>query len=105
MTGAHPSRVRSLRRRVLRSAAVGLCALLLLSGSILAIYLARPESGPGHELLDAIEYPIRQSEDLQYNVHRALGKMFSLCPCTAGLSADQYRRASFHRPHQETPLP
>ena len=78
---------------------------VFLSGGILAIYVARPEDGPAHELLDAIQSPIRQNEALQYSVHLALGKMFSLCPCTAGLSADQYRRASFHRPREEKRAP
>ncbi len=85
---------------------VAICAVVILTAGVLAIYVARPESGLGHYLLDAIEYPIRQNEGLQYDVHRALGKIFSLCPCTAGLSADQYRRASFHRPdHEETTAP
>ena len=92
-------------RRWLLVAAFGICGLMVLGGGVLAIYVARPESGPAHELLEMVEYPIRQNEPLQYNVHRALGKMFSLCPCTAGLSADQYRRAHFHRPRGETRAP
>ena len=83
---------------------VVLAAMLLTSG-LMALYLSRPISGPGHELLDALEEPIRPSEVLMYNVHRALGEIFSLCPCTAGLSEDQYRRAGFHRPADETPAP
>lgn len=104
MTGPLPPRARRIRRW-LRGVAVAGCALVLLSSGVLAIYVSRPQNGLGHELLDAIEYPIRQNEELQYNVHRALGKIFSLCPCTAGLSADQYRRASFHRPDEEVPTP
>lgn len=79
--------------------------VIILMAGVLAIYVSRPQSGPGRVLLVAIEYPIRQNEELQYNAHRALGKLFSLCPCTAGLAADQYRRASFHRPDDESEAP
>jgi len=84
-----------------------LLASVLLSSGALGLYVSRPESGLGRDVLDVIEYPIRQDEGLRYKTHRALGKIFSLCPCTAGLSADQYRRAWFHRPdhHEETPAP
>jgi hypothetical protein len=84
--------------RWLARAAIGVGFGTMISAGVLGLYVSRPESGPGQVLLDAIEYPIRQNEDLQYNAHRALGRLFSLCPCTAGLSADQYRRAWFHRP-------
>ena len=86
------------------SAAFALTAVFVLSGGLLGLYLSRPQDGPAHELLDAIEYPLRDNEGLRYNVHTVLGKVFSLCPCTAGLSADQYRRAWFHRP-EKTPNP
>ena len=96
----------SLRvHRWLRWVAVVLLAVTLLTSGLVALYLSRPISGPAHELLDALEEPIRPSEVLMYNVHRALGEIFSLCPCTAGLSEDQYRRAGFHRPADETPAP
>jgi hypothetical protein len=71
---------------------------VLLSGAIFALYLSRPQSGLGHEIIDMIEFPISDNDAVRYNAHNVLGKVFSLCPCTAGLSADQYRRASFHRP-------
>lgn len=105
MTGAHPPRVRA-GRRLLRTVAVVIFALILLTGGVLALYLSRPESGLARDVLELIEYPLSQNEDLHYGVHSALGKTFSLCPCTAGLSAEQYRRAWFHRPgHPETPAP
>ena len=91
--------------RWLRRVAVVVLAVMLLTWGLVALYLSRPISGPGHELLDALEGPIRPSEVLMYNVHRALGDVFSLCPCTAALSEDQYRRAGFHRPADETPAP
>jgi hypothetical protein len=78
---------------------------MFLSAALIAIYLARPASGLARDLLDVIEYPIAQSEELRYDTHRALGKLFALCPCTAGLSADQYRRAGYHRPRSPTPAP
>jgi hypothetical protein len=81
---------------------LSLSFVMILTAGVLALYISRPKSGLGHELLDAIEAPIRQNDELLYNMHRALGKAFSLCPCTAGLSAEQYRRASFHRPHEAT---
>jgi hypothetical protein len=92
---------------LLRWVAAGIFAFAFLSSGVLGLYLSRPESGLGRNVLDVIEYPIQQDEGLRYNTHRALGKIFSLCPCTAGLSADQYRRAWFHRPddHVETPAP
>jgi hypothetical protein len=96
---------RALVRRLAIGIAATLLTLLLVFGGLLGLYLSRPESGPGHDFLDAIQAPIRQNEELQYNVHRALGKLFSLCECTAGLSVDQYRRASFHRPKTEEARP
>lgn len=86
-------------RRLLRVLAAALCVFIVLSGAVLALYLSRPKDGLGHDIIDAIEMPFDQSEGLRYNTHLALGKILSLCPCTAGLSRDQYRRASFHRPH------
>ena len=77
---------------------MGTCAFMLLSGAVFALYISRPQSGLGHDVLDLLEYPIGENSPLRYNVHLALGKIFSVCPCTSGLSADQYRRASFHRP-------
>ena len=71
---------------------------MVLSGAVLDLYLSRPQSGLGHEIVDLIEAPIGDNDVLRYNAHVVLGKVFSICPCTAGLSADQYRRASFHRP-------
>jgi hypothetical protein len=102
VSSARPPRALRIRRWLRRLAIAG-CAVVFMSSGLLAIYISRPQSGPAHALLDAIESPIRQNDGLQYNVHRALGKMFSLCPCTAGLSADQYRRASFHRSRGATP--
>lgn len=84
--------------RWLRWIALGLGTVTFVVAGLIALYLSRPAGGPGHEVLDALGYPFRQSEALQYDAHRALGKLFSLCACTAGLSADQYRRAGYHRP-------
>ena len=87
---------------MLRAIAAGSCVLLLLTGAVLALYLSRPKSGPGYEIVDMIEYVVGDNDAVRYNVHTALGKIFSVCPCTAGLSADQYRRAAFHRPKPVT---
>ena len=105
MTLAAVPRARAVRRTVFRTVAVAMCVLVLMTAGIMAIYVSRPQSGLGRDLLEAIEYPLEQNETLHYNAHRVLGKMFSLCPCTAGLSADQYRRAAFHRPRDEKPAP
>jgi hypothetical protein len=61
--------------------------------------------GPARGLVDAIERQIGPNDPLHYDVHLAMGKVLSLCPCTAGLSRDQYRRAAFHRPRPSEPPP
>lgn len=85
-------------RRVVQALALSVSAFVLIAGGVLALYVSRPESGVGHDILDVIETPFDHDQTLRYNAHLALGKLFSLCPCTAGLSSDQYRRAAFHRP-------
>lgn len=65
---------------------------------VAGIALAEPDNGPGRGFLDAIESRIRENEQLHYQIHRALGRAFSVCPCTARLSASQYSKAGFHRP-------
>lgn len=75
---------------------------MLLATTLLVVTLAavalEPSSGPGHRIIDAIEERIGESEELHYYAHQILGKVFSLCPCTAGLSREQYRKAAFDRP-------
>lgn len=101
MIGARRTLARGARGW-LRRTVIAISAMMMLSGGVLALYVARPQSGLGRDVLAAIEYPLRLDDGVQYNVHRALGKIFSLCPCTAGLSADQYRRAWYHRPEADT---
>ena len=92
------TRRRRILRRWLAWVALGCGIIVFVAAGTLAIYLTRPADGPAHDLIDAVQYPLRQSEPLQYNAHRVLGALFSLCPCTVELAADQYRRASYHRP-------
>lgn len=66
--------------------------------SVAAVAIIEPDSGSGRGLVDAIENRIRENEALHYQIHRALGWAFSLCPCTARLSASQRSKAAFHRP-------
>jgi hypothetical protein len=54
--------------------------------------------GPLRPYVNAIEQRIGPNDELHYVVHSALGRVLSLCPCTAGLSRDQYGRAAYHRP-------
>ena len=95
------SRPRSLRashvRAALRAVALLLLTAALLIGALAAVEL-EPSGGPAHRLIDAIEQRIGESEALHYYAHQVLGKVLSLCPCTAGLSREQYRKAARHRP-------
>jgi len=81
----------------LRALAILVLALTLLIGALAAVE-TEPLGGPGHRIIDAIEERVGVSDELHYYVHQALGKGFSLCPCTAGLSREQYRKATQHRP-------
>lgn len=95
------SRPRSSRasraRAALRAVALLLLAAALLIGALAAVEL-EPSGGPAHRLIDAIEQRIGESDALHYYAHRVLGRVFSLCSCTAGLSREQYRKADRHRP-------
>jgi hypothetical protein len=68
----------------------------LLLGALIAVE-TEARNGPGHRIIDALEERIGQSDELHYYVHEALGKVFSLCPCTGGMSREQYRKAALHR--------
>jgi len=65
---------------------------------VAGIAVAEPDDGPGRGVLNAIESRIRENDELHYQVHRAVGRVLSLCPCTARLAASQYYKAGFHRP-------
>jgi hypothetical protein len=73
-----------------------LCASLL-GGSLVVLAVSHPVDGPAFVIRGALEERL-DSRELRYAVHQALGTLFSLCPCTDGLSREQYRRAWFHRP-------
>jgi hypothetical protein len=81
--------------------AVGVAASLVLAPTLLIGALVavetEPPGGPGHRMVDAIEQRIGRSDEIHYYGHEALGKILSFCPCTAGLSREQYRRAALHR--------
>jgi len=83
-------------RIVFRCIALALIAATLLIGALAAVEL-EPAGGLGHRIIDAIEQRTGESNALHFYAHQALGKVFSLCPCTAGLSREQYRRAAQHR--------
>lgn len=72
-------------------------ATTLLIGALAAIETERA-GGPLHRIIDAIEQRTGESDALHYYAHQVLGKVFSLCPCTAGLSREQYRKAALHLP-------
>ncbi|HVD30709.1 MAG TPA: hypothetical protein VNE19_03245 [Methylomirabilota bacterium] len=74
--------------------AVLLVATLLFGGG--AVLAAEPESGPAHAVLGFVEQRFGYQNELRYDIHRFLGKVLSICPCTADLSREQYRKASFH---------
>jgi len=65
---------------------------------VAGIAVAEPDDGPGRGLVNSIESRIRENDQLHYQIHRAVGRVLSICPCTARLSASQYYRAGFHRP-------
>lgn len=64
---------------------------------------AESENGPGHEAWRFVEQRFGYQDELRYDIHRFLGKVLSICPCTAALSREQYRKASFHLPHIDPP--
>jgi hypothetical protein len=93
--------VRTGRSVVARVLAVLLGATLLFGGT--ALVAAEPRTGPAHEAWTLIELRFGYQDGLRYDIHRFLGKVLSFCPCTAGLSREQYRKASFHEPDTGSP--
>ena len=87
---------RPLARIAVGAAATLVLAPTLLIGALVAVE-TEPSGGPGHRIIDAIEQRTGESDELHYLAHQLLGKVFSLCPCTAGLSREQYRKAAKHR--------
>ena len=80
-----------------RVAAIVLAFAILLSG-LVVVALIEPDDGPGSQIVGFAEDQIRQNDELHYNIHRTLGKIFSFCPCTLTISRSQYQKASYHRP-------
>lgn len=89
------------RRWVPGIAAAGSIVLLLFGAATAAALASR--FGPTRALIDAVERQLDPSDSLRYDIHRALGKVLSFCPCTAGLSREQYGRAAYHRPRPILP--
>jgi hypothetical protein len=85
-------------RRWLRRVAIVVLVLAILPSGFIVAALVEPDYGPGAQVIEFTENQIRQNEDLHYNIHRVLGKVFSFCPCTARLSRSQYQKAFYHRP-------
>jgi hypothetical protein len=85
-------------RRWLRRLATLVLVLAILPSGVIVVALIEPDNGPGAQVVGFAEQLIRQNEDLHYNIHRVLGKVFSFCPCTQGLSRSQYQKAFYHRP-------
>jgi hypothetical protein len=63
---------------------------------VAAVALIEPDDGPVGDLIERAESHV--PDGLIYRVHMALGSLFSICPCTAELSAAEYEKAAFHRP-------
>ena len=82
----------------LRRLAILALVLAILPSGFIAVALIEPDDGPGAQVIDFAEQQIRQNEELHYNIHRVLGKVFSFCPCTERLSRSQYQKAFYHRP-------
>lgn len=89
--------MRARRRRVLALALGIFLAIAFVGGSLTALAVTHPVDGPAYAIRSALEERFG-SREIRYNVHQFLGMMFSICPCTEGLSREQYRRAGFHRP-------
>jgi hypothetical protein len=85
-------------RSWLRWLAVVVLILAILPSGFVVVALIEPDYGPGAQVAEFAEEQIRQNEDLHYNIHRVLGKVFSFCPCTERLSRSQYQKAFYHRP-------
>ena len=94
---SRPHSLPAALRVALRGSAAVLLAGALLIGALAAVEMEHA-GGPLHRLIDAIEQRTGESDELHYYAHQVLGKVFSLCPCTSGLSREQYRKAAFHRP-------
>ncbi len=100
---AEAALIRPYRRRRLRAIALALIiGAGLLTSPLVLIAVAEPEGSPAHPPWEWAEEQVRRDEQLHRNIHLALGKVFSVCRCTAELSASQYRKASFHGPSRTT---
>jgi hypothetical protein len=82
----------------LRRLTIPVLAVAILPSGLIAVAIVEPDAGPGAQVVDFAEQQVRQNEDLHYNIHRALGRVFSLCSCTADISRSQYEKAFYHRP-------
>ncbi len=83
--------------RTLRKVALALVVAASAAASPLAaVALAEPEGGPAQGLLDWAEDRVRENDQLHRAIHLALGRIFSICPCTASLGQSQYRKAGYH---------
>ena len=91
------------RWRWLRPLAAAVVVLAIVPSGFIVVALIEPDDGPAAQIVDFAEQQIRQNEDLHYNVHRVLGKVFSFCPCTESLSRAQYQKAFYHRPASPQP--
>ncbi len=81
-----------VRRWLARAILVG----LLFAGPWIGVALLEPEHAATNGAVRLVEAEVRQHEDLHYAIHSALGRVFSLCPCTRGLAETQFRKGSFH---------
>jgi hypothetical protein len=93
---SHRSRA-GIPARWLRIAAALLLASLTLFTAAVAVAVA-DRIGPLRPIVNELELRIGPNDELHYQVHTVLGRILSFCPCTAGLSRDQYGRAAYHRP-------
>jgi hypothetical protein len=92
-----------LRARWLR--AVIALALASSAAFTLAVGVALADrTGPLRPIVSDLDQRIGYNNEVHYWLHTGLGKVLSVCPCTAGLSRDQYGRAAYHRP-RPTPRP
>ncbi len=97
MTNASAAASQPSRRRLGRVGAIVLALAVLGCGSIVVLAV-EPDDGPASQIVGFAERVLGQNDDLHYNIHRSLGKLFSFCPCTLTLSRSQYEKAFYHRP-------
>ncbi len=80
---------------------LGILFVLLWVAALAALAIADPKVGPVRDLIDSAESAL--PNDAIYETHFFLGRLLSLCPCTAEASAAQYEKATFHRPPKPSP--